>query len=299
MTKLSAATATNPTNLPPRYEIRRLTEEHLPFVLAIVCHSNEFYSPVWPIVYPEDKTSRLYKFYHAGHYLIRHQIESGHSFGVFDLEYKFKREESKPSGKLYWDLKDTTLDKDQLQDQMDFPLVSVAMAYDGINALDMEKMMPLIEVQPLFPTCYHTLEVRDTRPKESRKPTAEKQVLLRNATASRHDVEGKGIMKALAQFLMRYAYEQGFRGIQIECLSDAVTKVWSEPPKPFKGTIVSEFNCGTLEEEQEVDGVKKKVKPFGDNCHQRATKIYVDLRPGEENGHANGAVEHHTVGALG
>ncbi|KAJ9603605.1 hypothetical protein H2200_011791 [Cladophialophora chaetospira] len=299
MTKLSAATATNPTNLPPRYEIRRLTEEHIPFVLAIVLHSNMFYSPVWPVVYPEEKTARVYKGYPAGDYLIRHQIESGHSFGVFDLEYKFKREESKPDGKLYWDLKDTTLDKDQLQDQMDFPLVSVALAYDGIDALDMAQIMPLMEVLPLFGTVYHTLEQADKRPGESWKPTAKKQVLMRNATSSRHDVEGKGIMKALAQFLMRYAHEQGFRGIQIECLADAVTKVWSQPPKPFKSTIVCEFNCGTLEEEEEVDGVKRKFKPFGDKCYQRATKVYCDLRPSEANGHANGAVEHPAVGALG
>lgn len=288
MTKLSAATKSNSTNLPPRYEIRRLTEEHLPWCKAIVFHSNMFYSPVWPVVYPEGKTARIYRGFAGAEYLLRHQIESGHSFGVFDLEYQFKREGSKPDGKLYWDLEDTSLDQDQLQDQMDFPLISVAMAYDGFNALDMEQITPLMEVLPLFGAVYHTLEERDSRPPESWKPTAEKQVLMRNATSSRHDAEGKGIMKALAQFLMRYAYEQGFRAIQIECLADAVTKVWSEPPKPFKGTIVAEFNTGTLEEEQEVDGVKKMVKPFGDNCHQRVTKVYCDLRPSEANGYANG-----------
>ncbi len=248
-----------------------------------------FYSPVWPVVYPEDKTGRIYRGFPAGDYLVRHQIESGHSFGVFDLEYEFKREESKPNGKLYWDLKDTSLDKDQLQDQMDFPLVSLALAYDGINPLDMEQLGPMIELLPLFGAVYHTLENRDQRDPESWKPTAKNQVMLRNATSTRRDAEGKGIMKALAQFLMRYAYELGFRAIQIESLSDGVTKVWSEPPKPFKGTIVAEFNTGTLEQEEEVDGVKKMVKPFGDDTHQRSVKIYCDLRPSEVNGQANGA----------
>jgi hypothetical protein len=303
MTKLSAATATNPTNLPPRYEIRRLTEEHYPFILAIVLHSNMFHSPVWPVIYPEEKTARVYQGYPAADYLIRHQIESGHSFGVFDLEYKFKREESKPNGKLYWDFKDTSLSGEQLLEQMDFPLVSVAMAYDGINALDMSQIMPLMECLPLFGTVYHALEERDTRAAESWKPTAEKQVLMRNATSSRHDVEGKGVMKALAQFLMRYAYEQGFRAIQIECLADAVTKVWSQPPPPFKGTVVCEFNTHELEEEVEVDGVKKTIKPFGEKCRQRATKVYCDLRPSEANGHAKGHANGHVsvpaVGALG
>jgi hypothetical protein len=289
MTKLSAATATNPTNLPPRYEIRRLTLDDMPAALAIAMHSNMFYSPVWPVVYPEDKTARLYKGYRSGDYLIRHQIESGHSFGVFDLEYKFKREESKPNGKLYWDFDDTSADCDKLFEQMDFPLCSIAMAYDGFNALEMEQIMPLIETLPLFGTIYHTLETLDQRPPESWKPTAEKQVLMRNATSSRHDAEGKGIMKALAQFLMRYAHEQGFRAIQIECLADAVTKVWSQPPPPFKSTIVCEFQCEDVEEEVDVDGVKKKVKAFGNNCRQRSTKIYCDLRPDEHHAHTNGS----------
>ncbi|ETI24962.1 hypothetical protein G647_04332 [Cladophialophora carrionii CBS 160.54] len=284
MTKLSAATPTNPTNLPARYEIRRLTEEHLPFAWAIVLHSNVFYSPVWPIVYPENKTARLYEAFPAGEYLIRHQIESGHSFGVFDLEYEFRRAESKPDGKLYWDMHDTTLDADQLLAQMDFPLVSVAMAYDGINPLDMGSVMPLIACLPLFGTFYHVLETLDPRPEASWKPTAEKQLLLRNATSTRRDAEGKGLMKALAQFLMRHAHEEGFKAIQIECFADAVTKVWSEPPPPFKSTVVSEFNTAELEDEEEVDGVKRKVKPYGDNCRQRATKIYCELRPSEPNG---------------
>ncbi|KIY03167.1 uncharacterized protein Z520_01634 [Fonsecaea multimorphosa CBS 102226] len=300
MTKLSAATATNPTNLPPRYEIRRLTEEHIEWVKAIVLHSNMFYSPVWPVCYPEAKTARLYRGFGAVDYLIRHQIESGHSFGVFDLEYKFKRDESKSTGgKLYWDLKDETLDQDQLLQQMDFPLVSVALAYDGLHELDMEKIMPLIECLPLFGAVYHVLEESDPREAASWKPTGEKQVLMRNATSTRHDAEGNGIMKALAQFLMRYAAEQGFRGIQIECLADAVTKVWSQPPAPFKSTIVAEFNTQDYEEEVEVDGVKKKVKPFGE-AKQRATKVYCELKP-TQNGHANGLAPAAVpaVGALG
>jgi len=297
MTNLSAATVTNPTNLPSRYEIRKLTEAHIPWAKSIVFHSNMFYSPVWPVVYPEDRTARVYEGFRAADYLVRHQIQSGYSFGVFDLEYQFRREESKPDGKLYWDLKDTSLSADQLQDQMDFPLVSVALAYDGINALDMEKLGPLIACLPLFGTFYHVLEERDPRG-GSWKPTAEKQVLMRNATSTRHDVEGKGVMKKLAQFLMRYAAEQGFRGIQIECLADAVTRVWSNPPPPFKATIVSEFSCDDYYENEEVNGSTKKVRPFGDQVKQRAAKVFVDLKP-SANGHAAVGAAVPAVGALG
>ena len=284
MTILSVATASNSTNLPPRYKIRRLTEEHLPFVIAIVAHSYIFYSPVWPVIYPEEKTARLYRFYAGLHYLVQHQLQSGHSFGVLDLEYQIKREESKPHGKLYWDMNDTSPDKDQLQDQMDFPLVSVTLSYDGINALEMDKIKPLMGSLPLFGTIYHVLEELDTREATSWKAIEPKQVLMRNATSTRHDAEGKGVMKALAQFLMRYAHEQGFRAIQIETLSDAVAAVWSKPPPPCKATIVSSFETGDYQEDAEVDGVTKKVRPFGDKVHQRAAKIYVELEP-STNGH--------------
>ncbi|KIX00752.1 uncharacterized protein Z518_09817 [Rhinocladiella mackenziei CBS 650.93] len=116
-----------------------------------------FYSPVWSVAYPEGKTARMYQGVKAGEYLIRHQIESEHSFGVFDLEYQFKREESKPDGKLYWDLDDTNLGPEELLDQMDFPLVSVAMAYDGFNALEMDKIGLLIESRPLLATVSRVL----------------------------------------------------------------------------------------------------------------------------------------------
>jgi hypothetical protein len=83
-------------------------------------------------------------------------------------------------------------------------------------------------------------------------------------------------MRKLANWLMRYAREQGFRGIQIECMADAVTHVWSHPPRPFKGTVVSEFQAEEYSEEQEVDGVKQQINPFG-AAKQRFTTCYVDL----------------------
>jgi len=133
-------------------------------IMSIVLHSNMFHSPVWPVCYPEGKTARMYQGFKAADYLIRHQVESGHSFGVFDLEYQFKREESKATGgKLCWDLLDTAMGPDELLDGMDFPLVSIAMTYDGVNVLDMEKMGPLIECLPLFGTAYHIFGERDLR----------------------------------------------------------------------------------------------------------------------------------------
>lgn len=249
--------------------------KHVAWASAIVIHSNVFCSPIWPITYPNDKTQRAYEALKTANYLVVHQISSGLSFGVFDTEYQFKNPESIPTeGKLYWDPSDLTADRAKLLEQMDFPLCSVALAYDGINPLDMEQIMPLIATLPAFGTVYHNLEQLDPRPPESWKPTGPHQLLLRNATSTREDYEGQHLMKKLAQFLMRHAAEQGFRAIQIECAHDAVTHTWCNPPKPFKGHLISSFDTATYEETDEKTG--KKVNPFG-AAKQVVTKVYVDL----------------------
>ncbi len=46
---------------------------------------------------------------------------------------------------------------------MDFPLVSVALAYDGADALDLARMGPIMEVLPAFGSVYGILMAGDTR----------------------------------------------------------------------------------------------------------------------------------------
>lgn len=278
MSNLSAAKPSNRVNLSSRYEVRKLTVEDIPWATAIMVHSNIFHSPIWSITYPNDKTARLYNCFQPGEYLTRHQVESGHSFGVFDLEYKFKREESKATGgKLYWDFKTTSLGADELLEQMDFPLLSIALSYDQFNPLEGEKLGPLMQQLPLFGTSYHILEELDTRG-ESWKARRPNDVLLRNATATRRDASNLGLMANLARFVMRYAAEEGFRGIQIETMDDRVAKVWLEPPAPFKGSRISSFNTWEYTEDKEVDGQVQKICPFGD-AHQTLNKVFVELKP--------------------
>lgn len=270
----------NPSSLKPRYEIRTLEPKHAQWAIAIIIHSNLFHSPVWPVLYPENINARVFDGLDHAEYLVMHQINSGHSFGVFDTEYQFKREESKASGgKLYWDRNEKSVQEEKgleaegqrLLEQMDFPLVSVAMSYDGADPLDLEKMGPLLGVLPHFGPLYHVLEVLDPREKDSWAPKTRGEVLMRNATATRHDYEGEKIMAGLARFLMREADARGFRGVQIECVHDAVTHVWSNPPAPYKGSIVSEFHTGTYKDEE--------GKLFFAPAQQRITKCYVELKP--------------------
>jgi hypothetical protein len=248
---LKTPNPSNPCPLKPRYEIRKLGPEHLQWTTAIVCHSNAYYSPVWPIIYADDMSNRFHSILESLEYLVSHQIDSGLSFGVFDTEYNYKTEEArKLGGKLYWDRAEPSLqaehglaaDGERLLTQMDFPLVSVALSYDAISSLDEEKMAPVVALLPQFETFYHVLAARDARDPSSWQATGPGQVLI---TSTRHDYEGQGIMSGLARWLMREAAQRGFRGIQIEALSDAVTHVWSTAEPPFMASVVSEFHTGT------------------------------------------------------
>ncbi|KAJ2975964.1 hypothetical protein NQ176_g5226 [Zarea fungicola] len=110
--------------LPERYEIRKLGPEHQEWVNAILIHSNMFHSPIWPIVYPDGLTARSMAAYKAAEYLVKHQLESGYSYGIFDKEHKYRTPEAEAAGGLlHWDTDDTTSDGAALLEQMDFPLV--------------------------------------------------------------------------------------------------------------------------------------------------------------------------------
>lgn len=272
----TTATQTKSTSdaLPPRYEIRQLTDKDIDAASAIVLHSNCFHSPVWSLVYPEAKTQRCYDGVKPIHYLVKHQIDSGMSFGIFDKEYKFKRPESAATGgKLYWDESNKDATGDELLEQMDFSLVTVALAYDGFNHLDMQKLAPVVALLPLFGTMYGVLAERDTRDPASWEVKGPGEVLMRNATSSRRDYEGQRLMGKLARFLMREAAAKGYRLINIETAHDAVYHVWMHPPPPFKAELVSYFTPDDYEIEE--DG--KKVKPYLPS-KQQMSKVVVHLK---------------------
>ncbi|KAJ5611176.1 hypothetical protein N7510_007895 [Penicillium lagena] len=250
------------SSLPSQYEIRVLGPEHEEWARAICIHTNLFRSPLWPVVYPENITQRAYKSFRAAHYLIKHQIDSGYSLVCGH------------GGKLYWNLDDESATEGELADQMDFPLVSIALAYDGINELDMAQITPLIETLPLFGSVYSALGDRDTRDPASWKPTGPQQVLMRNATNTVKAHEGHGLMRQLAEEMMRRSAAQGFRGIQIETISGAVFKVWSNPPAPFRATVIGQFHTLTYEEKGESGESLHPFRPANVNI----AKIYVNLR---------------------
>jgi hypothetical protein len=274
----------NPSSLKSRYEIRKLDAKHIPWATAILGHSHGFHSSMFQDMWPEkDFGEWVHSVMPGLEYIVRHQINSGLSYGVFDLEYAFKTREAEAcGGKLFWDASEPSIERSQgraaeeqrMLSQMDFPLVSIALSYDGIKPFDPDKMTPLLEALPEYGLLYAILEKRDPRPPESWKPTESGQVLMRGATSTRAEYEGQGIMAATARWLRREAALMGFRGVQIECAANAVTHVWSEGVEaPFRGRVISEFDTETWEDEN-------GVRVFG-RAKLRITKCWVDLVPEE------------------
>lgn len=277
----TASTEIEWKGLPPRYGIRKLTMDDVDFATALMSHSMLFLSPLWPNLYPDNITQRVYDMRPSGKYLVEHQIASGMSYAIYDKEYQYKNPESAATGgKLLWDYNDPTADQNKLNEQMDFPLVSLALAYDQINALDFERLGPLVGLVPLFGTIMHHLHVTDTIDPQSWQAKGPNEVLMRNSTVTRQGYEGQGLMKNLAHFLMKEADSKGYRLINIEAYSDAVTKVWANPPAPYQGQKVSELDTRTFSVENEKG---EKTYPFHPATIHYLYKIRVHLKGTNKN----------------
>lgn len=252
----------NESTLPPRYQIRKLTSADLDWARAIIVHSNLFNSPVWSVIYPESKgnaAQQAYNMFKALDYHHLHAIGSGHSYGVFDTEYVFKRPESAATGgKLYWDFEDLSATGADLLKRMDYPLVHVALGYDAFDPMDHSKLEEFISYIPELGILFKTIEEEDPRDPEGRKPKALGQAIIRAGTCTRGDYEGKGLTKRVAHWYMREKAKAGFKSIQIDSAAKAVDTVWGNPPPPFKAEVTSSFETKDLEVEE--NGVKKK--PF-------------------------------------
>ncbi|KAL4863298.1 hypothetical protein BDV12DRAFT_177644 [Aspergillus spectabilis] len=265
----------NPIKISPRFEIRKLETQHLEWAKAIISHSNVFHSPVWAKLYPENQASRFYAAFDGVTYLVQHQIDSGLSYGVFDKEYQFKRPESAAiGGANYWETeRDPNLSGDEILQQMDFPLASIALAFDAADPIDMARVAPLFEALPAFAAFASYLDARDTRDPTSWEAKGPREVLKRMGTSTRADYMNVGITKTMAHWFMWEAAEKGFRGINIECYHDAVNHIWMHPPSPFRSELVAKIKVNEYEKEE--DG--QIIRPYP-HVTQVLSKVYVFLK---------------------
>lgn len=261
--------------LSKRYQIRPLNLSHLEWTKAIFAQTNTSPSSTWPALHPGNQTVIAYGQFRALDYLMRHLLVSGVSFGVFDTEYEYRFPSSaKTGGMLHWDENNTTATSDQLLEQMDFPLVSIALSYDAADPPDDAKMQKYYEVVPVTREMF--LHIESLIPSSARKGYAgarRGEVLMRRATSTRGDYEGQGIMKGMAWWLMGEAKRRGYKVIEIPTGHAAVRRVWENPPKPFRAVVMAEFVVGDYEV---VDGDGKKRKPY-EGINVERCRLRIDL----------------------
>jgi len=265
---------------PPRFEVRILDKSHIEWAKAIISESNSLSSPFWTPLYESrgtNMTTTTYRLAKVADYLVGHCIDSGLSLGVFDTQYQFRHSESAASGgKLLWDETNALATPDELRAEMDFPLVSAALAFDSFAPLEPEKLKAsgLFDALPEFPAILARMEALDTRDPATTKATEAGQFMGRGGTSTRTDYAGHGTMKLAAHEMMRRARDNGFRAITIDCANPAVVHVWLHPPAPFRSEIVASFNSGEYEETNDKGEI---TRPFA-ITDVDLVRVYLTLR---------------------
>ncbi|KAK4455348.1 hypothetical protein QBC34DRAFT_460252 [Podospora aff. communis PSN243] len=245
-----------------RFQVRPLLPEHIPWARVIITHSNIFHSPVWPILYPTDLTCRAYAFFTASEKLMTLNTLTGLSYGLFDTQYTFKHPSSIPTGgKLHWDLTNTAATPQELLHQMDFPLVSIAMAHDAAEPRrDGSEWKEVIDILPRLATLFGEVEKNDERDEGIWKPKVMGEVIYRGGTSTRADYEGLGCAKMLAHACMREWKGRGYRGMQVGVAHPAVVRIFTEGlPQGMRGSVVARLDTRGYEE---VDAEGGRVRPF-------------------------------------
>jgi hypothetical protein len=261
-----------------RYEIRKLTLADAPAARAIICHANSYHSPLWTPSYGKKSINAIYE---NCQYFVEFQIKQGHCFGAFDTQYKYKTIEAQEAGgKLLWDLSSQQADPVELLAGMDFPLASIALAYDQTQPMDMQEMGGFFSVMPEFPMLFMWKMMNDSRPDNIKHPRGPNDVMARGGTATRADYENRGLSRYLAEYEMRYAAKLGFRAISIVAGSvpTAVQKVWENPPAPFKSTVIAEAIADEIKVPNMQTGGADLIQPFP-HSKQVCKYIWCQLKP--------------------
>lgn len=264
-----------------RYEIRRQTTPiHALWATAIVAQSQVYKSPVFSEVYtPSAAQFDLWLSKHLP--FIENYISPTWSLnlGVFDLEHEYSSEKAREAdGKFFWnewpdeeskkrELENMTLD--EVVKRMDFPLVAVALSYDGFATYDMTAAEEFKKALPEVGYLLGEFGKRDLRDVGSWKPTAMGQLLKRNATSTKLGYEGAGLTKKLTYYMMDEARREGFQSVIVNSAHPGVTHIWMNAPSPCSAHVIAAF---------ESDGVKDgDGKLIFKGIKHTMSRIVVDL----------------------
>jgi hypothetical protein len=210
--------------------------------------------------------------------MVRHQVQSGLSLGVFEKDYQFKDPSSATTGgKLHWPFNDNEYEKpakteQALLDKMDFPLVSVILAFDSQRPIPGACGEKIEAVLPWNSTRAWALNARDKRGTENlRKWRRDHRVLCCGGSSTRRGCVGNGLIKALAWRMMRQAKEKGFGLVEIDSMHDAVSKVWENPPDGMRAVVLAQWKGNELDGKEDPEGYFVGVE-------QEMKRILVELK---------------------
>lgn len=248
--------------LPDGYVFLPLEEKHVEWAAAIVGHTMAFDSPIFAAAYPNRQTQLAYDAYRAIKPASLHCIKSEFSYGIFDTNFKARYPDTeaettkgggtKAARRLFWDTSNPLATRKELLDQMDFPLVAIAMHKDATNTEYPNKPKPSYGEVMGEP---HRV-VRDAL-KEPVGTYIEKQVLCNSGIHTRGDHAGKGLSKVLAHRVMEAVANAGYYRIEISIMNEYVSRVWENPPAPYKAVERNTFDT-TAKNEPKSD---KEIPP--------------------------------------
>jgi hypothetical protein len=234
--------------VPDGYEILPLEVKHLPWVAAIVGQTMALDSPILTSAFPHDQTQRAYDAARAIRPSSEHCIKSGLSFGVFVKNWKprfpdTQAGDTKEARRVHWDTANPSATREELLEQMDSPLVSIAMHKDATNN-EYDKPKDHKTFGEVMGKPHQALraglKLRDSpKAHEAKTLVLHGQVLKNSGIHTRGDHAGKGLSKALAHHVMTTVAEKGYYRIELVTGNEAVNRVWENPPAPFKATVVA------------------------------------------------------------
>ncbi|KAK1596080.1 uncharacterized protein LY79DRAFT_667569 [Colletotrichum navitas] len=271
--------------LPSRYEIRQISPAVADWVLALNWYTQICGSEVLSGVHSGELGKATLTAYRSLRESNRHKDmppSNGLSYMLVDKEYVFKRPESEAAGGgLYWDeidaedpaLADDQAAKRRLLEGIDFPIVSLSQWYDAGAEGDPAIWALRRRVAPVYCLTSDMLDERDTSTLEA-EVTGPGQVLLDKGTSTLEGHEGKGLMKALAHFVMREMKARGFRGIMVTCLSPQVHHVFGSPPAPLRGHTLVEMTLWDYEKRDEKGQV---YRPLAKSKVNKGWKVWTEL----------------------
>lgn len=158
---------------------------------------------------------------------------------------------------------------DEIVKRMDFPLVAIALSYDGFTNFDTRPIEEFCKALPEPGYLFNEFEKRSLGDSESSAPTAPGQLVKRNATNTKLGYEGRGFAKKLTYHLTDEARREGFRSLIVNCVHPAVTHIMLNTPCPASARVLAAFESDDI--------VDKDGKAVYEGIKHTMSLIVVDL----------------------